>query len=140
MIAQHDLESHYCILLVENDPGCRKLAESILSHLGFQCITAQNGAEALRFAQIAQIDLIITDITLPDGDGLQIAQSIRTLKKYGDLPLIFVTGLSDIESRMKATGITGVTAIQKPYRVAQFRQVVVKTLEHTPTEQEGLRS
>ncbi len=138
MIARNDMEVPCSILLIENDSGCRKLAENILSHLGCRCIAAQNGAEALRFAQAYHIDLVITDIVLPDCDGLQLAQSIRSFKKYAALPLIMVTGLSDAAARLKAVGLDGTAAIQKPYRVAQFKKVVMETLEQSAIFEGGL--
>ncbi len=122
-------EIHYQILLVEVDPMQVKLMQVHLMQPNYTVHVANNGQEALAFAQEETIDLIILDIMLPGMDGYEVCRRFKTSDKTCSIPIIFTTSLNDRESR-----ITGIEAesddfLVKPIDAQELRakiQVLLK--------------
>lgn len=77
------------ILVVEDDKNIRKLLVTILNQSGYQTLQAQNGVEALALLKKQPIDLLVLDIMMPQLDGYQTAEKIRTINTQ--LPIMMVT-------------------------------------------------
>jgi CheY-like chemotaxis protein len=103
------------ILVVEDNPGLCALAEEVLSSAGYSVLAAQNGAGALRLAEeyFGQIQLLLTDITLPDIDGQQIAARLHALRP--EMKVLFMSGYA--KDAIPGDGPFGADAnfIQKPW-------------------------
>lgn len=75
---------------------------------------AENGKQALeRFSENSQIDLIVTDLNMPDMDGLELTENIKKIKS--DTPIIVFTGHGDVEEKEKLASLGVVAMIKKPY-------------------------
>ena len=70
------------ILIVEDDRNQRRLIAAALKQSGYHALTAENGEEALNMLDSEQVDLIITDIMMPQMDGLETLQLIKRMKNY----------------------------------------------------------
>ncbi len=82
------------ILVVEDSPTIRKfVAFAMLSH-GYSVIPASDGMEALEKLPNEKIDLIITDLNMPNIDGLELVRTIRNSSEFKDIPIIILTSLS----------------------------------------------
>ena len=69
------------ILVVEDDPGIRRTLQIALSAAGYQMIEAQGGHEAMRLWRDQGADLVITDIHMPDKNGLEVIIEVRAVAK-----------------------------------------------------------
>ena len=92
---------HPMILLVEDDPAAAELVKSYLQDESYRLEIVGNGTDALAFAQTVPIDAAILDILLPDINGFDICCRIKASEKNKDVPVIMMTCLNDIESRVK---------------------------------------
>ncbi|MFA3783828.1 response regulator [Melioribacteraceae bacterium 4301-Me] len=82
------------ILVVEDSPTIRKFVSfSMLSH-GYNVIAASDGMEALEKLPYEKIDLIITDLNMPNIDGLELVRTVRRTPEFKDIPIIILSSLS----------------------------------------------
>lgn len=82
------------ILLVEDTPFFQKLEKSYLEDAGFNVLLAQHGMEAFEILQEHRVDAVVSDISMPVMDGLELIKRIRGDARFADLPVIAVTSLT----------------------------------------------
>jgi putative two-component system response regulator len=90
-----------CILVVDDQESVRELLENTLIDNGFTVITASNGSEALQILEKKQIDLVLLDVIMPGRSGFEVCREIRLNPLTYLIPVVFVTALSDMESRLQ---------------------------------------
>ena len=122
------------VLLVEDEPTVRALAESIIEALGYLILSAANAREAIAlFQQDEPIDILFTDINLPDGsdaiDGLELAR--KAVELCPDLRVIYTTGHGQTDG-MTARFVEDATFLPKPYTVKQLTEAVQPTAADHP--------
>lgn len=98
------------ILVIDNDEGFATALTARLTHCGYECLTAATGAQGISICAERPVDLVITDLNMPMGNGVDLA---RTLRKSSDVPIIVVTGFRD-EFRRELRSIRNVTTLVKP--------------------------
>lgn len=99
------------ILVIDNDEDLTRALTKRLCSLGYRCITAASGAQGLAEFRDAQFDLIVSDLNMPGGDGVTLAETIR---RTSNVPIIFVTGFrDDFKHRLRL--IKNVTTLRKPF-------------------------
>lgn len=91
----------YSILVVDDAVTTRELERQILEAGGYDAEVASNGLDALDKIKTGKYDLIISDIQMPEMDGLQLVRELRQSKQYGELPVVLVTGLGSEEDVRK---------------------------------------
>jgi DNA-binding response OmpR family regulator len=99
------------ILIIDNDEGLLAAISTRLESMGYRCITAVSGAQGLACFREQPIDLIISDLNMPAGDGVTLAQTIR---ETSEIPIIIITGFRD-EYRRSLRSITNITLMEKPF-------------------------
>jgi CheY-like chemotaxis protein len=119
------------VLVVEDEPTVRVLAESIIAALGYMILSAANAREAIALLeQDEPIDILFTDINLPDGpdaiDGLELAR--KAVELCPSLRVIYTTGHGQTDS-MTALFVEDAAFLPKPYRVKQLTEAVLATAE-----------
>lgn len=87
------------ILVVDDSITTRTLEKNILETAGYEVTTATDGREALRRIKEQHIDLVVSDVQMPNMDGIALTRSIRDDVEYKDMPLILVTSLESREDR-----------------------------------------
>jgi two-component system response regulator AtoC len=100
------------ILVVDDDPLSREFLVEAVKELGFQASEAQNGVEALARVKADLPDLILTDLRMPDVDGLELVRSLK--KEAPDLPTVLVTAHGTIEAAVEAMRLGAADFILKP--------------------------
>ncbi len=110
-------------LLCEDEPIIRMNSAELLEELGMTVVEAGDGAEALRMASAHSIDILVTDIGLPDISGIDLAAKIRGMKPK--LPVLFVSGRADVP---EARALTDVELLEKPFRQSSLRECLERLL------------
>jgi len=100
------------ILLVDDEAGIRKVLSIALSDLGYQVHTAENGLEALRIFEDKRPPIVLTDIKMPEMDGIEL---LRRLKKISpDTEIIMITGHGDMDLAIKSVKYEATDFVTKP--------------------------
>ena len=102
----------YKVLLADDEQGLRDITKKYLERNGFDVITAKNGAEAIAAVDKNVFDIIVLDIMMPEIDGRQVCQYIRT--KY-DVPVIFLTALGKEQDVIHGYEIGADEYVTKPF-------------------------
>lgn len=102
----------YKVLLADDEQGLRDITKKYLERNGFDVITAKNGAEAIAAVDKNVFDIIVLDIMMPEIDGRQVCQYIRT--KY-DVPVIFLTALGKEQDIIQGYEIRADEYVIKPF-------------------------
>jgi CheY-like chemotaxis protein len=95
------------ILIVEDNPVSAKLVDQTLKKYDFETIMASNGVEAFEIISKnpSSIEIVITDVMMPEMDGLILADKIKTSQLYEHIPVIICTAFQDAENIKKAAAI-----------------------------------
>jgi CheY-like chemotaxis protein len=92
------------VLIVDDEPDARTLVSRIVEERGARAVTAQSGEEAFRLLNTELIDILVTDIGMPDYDGYKFIQQIRVSepKRVRNIPAIALTAYARAEDRQRA--------------------------------------
>lgn len=116
------------ILTVDDSNSIRQMVGFTLKQAGYEVIEAQDGHEGLASAQSSTADLIITDLNMPNMNGIEMIAAIRQLPQYKFIPILMLTTESD-ESKKQAGRAAGATGwIVKPFNPEQLLKVIQKVL------------
>jgi two-component system chemotaxis response regulator CheY len=108
------------ILAVDDSPSMRDMVRIALTGAGFEVEQAANGREALELARRSKFDLILSDVNMPDMDGVALVRALRAEEAYRCTPILMLTteGSADRKREGKEAGATG--WIVKPFDPAQL--------------------
>jgi len=101
------------ILIVEDDPSARRLMEAVLKENGFHTYLAANGLEALDVLDQQQIDLMVTDLMMPEMNGYDLTEQLR--EAQFDLPVLMVTAREAAKDKRKGFLVGTDDYIVKPF-------------------------
>jgi two-component system chemotaxis response regulator CheY len=116
------------ILIVDDSASMRQMVVFTLKKAGYQIVDAKDGLEALEIAKTQSFDAVISDINMPNMDGLTLIKHLRTLPAYKFTPLLMLTTESGTEKKHegRAAGATG--WIVKPFNPDQLLAVIQKVI------------
>ena len=124
--AEGELWGTGTILLVEDEPMVRTVAERALTRHGYKVLTANNGEEALEIVDRGdEIALLISDVVMPLMDGPTMVRQAR--KTRPDLPILFMSGYAEEQLR-KSIDIANVAFLPKPFSVKELAEAVRRAL------------
>jgi diguanylate cyclase (GGDEF)-like protein len=103
------------ILIVDDSQLDLELLDHFMRENGYRTVTAQTGAEALEFIQSNTPDLILLDMMMPIMDGISVCEQLKVQEGTHNIPVIFITALSDIQHKIEAFKVGGVDYIVKPF-------------------------
>jgi sigma-B regulation protein RsbU (phosphoserine phosphatase) len=107
------------ILVVDDTPANLRLLTGILSEQGYKVRPACDGFQALSTTQSVSLDLILLDINMPEMDGYEVCSKLKANARTHNIPVIFISALSDVLDKVKAFGVGGVDYITKPFQVEE---------------------
>ncbi|MGD0923490.1 MAG: response regulator [Terriglobia bacterium] len=110
------------ILIVDDDPYFLRVLGRILTGENFQVKTAEGAAQAAQVLQENCFDLVISDLRLPDGDGLSILQEIR--KSGSEIPVVILTAYGEVDSYLEAMNAGATEYLNKPVKSEELIAVV----------------
>jgi diguanylate cyclase (GGDEF)-like protein len=114
------------ILIVDDTPDNLRVLSASLTERGYQVRCAKSGTMALITAKKEPPDLILLDIKMPQMDGYQVCEKLKTDEPTRNIPVVFLSALDDVVDKVKAFTIGGVDYITKPF---QIEEIVVR-IEH----------
>lgn len=118
----------HTLLLVEDNEDNRIIYSTVLRHLGYDVVEAQDGEEAIELARRVQPDLILMDISIPKLDGWEATRILRQDPSTSAIPIIALTAHALAEDRTKAAEVGFTSYLAKPVEpravVAEVRRII----------------
>ena len=115
------------LLIVDDEQSYRQLLSLIFAGEGHRVRTAENGREAVRMLNQEAADLIVSDVRMPDMDGIALLRAAR--ESLPDLGFVLMTAFASVETARDAFKLGADDFIQKPFDVEELKLIVKKTLE-----------
>jgi two-component system, NtrC family, response regulator PilR len=115
------------LLIVDDEQSYRQLLSLVFETEGHSVRTAMNGREALEMLQAQPADLIISDVRMPDMDGIALLRAAREL--YQDIGIVLMTAFATVDTAREAFKLGADDFIQKPFDVEELKLIVKKTLD-----------
>lgn len=117
------------ILIVDDDPDMRRLITFDFKKRGFKILEASGGNEAFALMKTHKVDLILTDIRMPEGDGIELLEKMHSLKSPLP-PVILVSAYSELPKK-EALDRGAIAVFSKPYDRKELMNKVLATIELT---------
>lgn len=118
------------ILVAEDSASVRKFITLALKMEGFNVITAVDGMDALEKLPQTTIDMLITDLNMPNIDGIKLIKTIRNDEEYKNIPIIILTSLSDDTDINMGLEAGADSYLIKPFNTKKIQYEVAKYLEN----------
>ena len=118
------------ILLIEDDENIVKALMIRLKAKGYEVLVAYDAIMAMQKAMTCDPELILLDITMPGGDGLTLAERLKSSTKTEALPVIFLTASKQSDLRQRALGLGAVAFFEKPFDFEELLATVRAALDH----------
>jgi DNA-binding NtrC family response regulator len=114
------------VLLIDDDPGLPEVIELLLARAGYQALHAGTVGEGLARVAAAMPDVVLTDLKLPDGTGLDVVERLH--RERPELPLILITSYSSLESAIGALRGGAIDYLVKPFENEDLLRAVQRAL------------
>lgn len=108
------------VLVVDDDPGILKLVERALGSRGYRVLTADSGTKGLSLIQTENPDIVILDKVMPDIDGFEIARRLRREPDLAHIPIVILTGASQLGDKLDAFNAGADDYMTKPFEVEEL--------------------
>jgi DNA-binding NtrC family response regulator len=124
----------YRVLIVDDEADSREALAELTARWGYDVLSASDGAEALRRAIEWHPDVILTDLVMPNMDGLWLLRALKP--ELPDCPVVLLTGRGSIQTAVQAIREGAYDFIEKPLEVPRLRVVLERALEKKETMRE----
>ncbi len=108
------------IYIVDDNPTNLDILETMMSARGYLIQTFEDGASMLAEVQNNPPDLVLLDINMPDMDGYEVCRTLKAHPELRDIPVIFISAMSEIADKVKAFAAGGVDYITKPFHMDEI--------------------
>lgn len=123
------------ILVIDDDDSLRQVVEYNLGEEGYAVLTAADGTRGLQLFQANNVDLVLTDVRMPEMDGLELLTRLKAMQP--DLPVIVLTAFGTINAAVEAIKLGAFDYLTKPFPRDQLKSAVRKALEVADLAQEN---
>lgn len=127
---------NFRILLVEDNQSMLSFISEKLRET-FIVETASNGAEALELLRTENIDLIISDVMMPEMNGMEFCRRVKSDIEFSHIPFIFLTAHNDLESKINGLKTGAEAYIEKPFSFTHLKTQVISLLTNRQKEREA---
>ncbi len=130
------MEPKPTVLIVDDEERTRKILKINLQDR-YRVLLARNGKEAVNYLQHESVDLILTDLRMPEMDGLELLQYVHT--HFPQIPVVIITAFGTIETAVQAMKMGAHDYILKPIKLDELEVLLEKSLKYGQLLQENLR-
>lgn len=116
------------ILVVDDEENARIALSKILTHEGYDVSSACNGYEALNFLSVKEVELIITDINMPEMNGMTFLRELNRTHPASNV--IMITAYGEVESYIEAMNLGAFEYINKPVKFEELNKIIRKIFKH----------
>lgn len=116
------------VLVIEDHPDSREMLETVLKDNGYTVIAAEDGLSGLNIAKAVRPDVIITNINMPNLDGMEMIKQVRQIPELQQVPIVVLSAVrtDDPEALIKV----GATAVaSKPIELTRFLETLTEALQ-----------
>ncbi|MDR3581329.1 MAG: response regulator [Oryzomonas sp.] len=115
------------ILVVDDEENARVALSKILVREGYDVALAGNGYEALNYLRGKEVELIITDINMPEMNGLSFLRELS--RSHPESNVIMVTAYGEVESYIEAMNLGALEYINKPVKIDELKKIIRKIFD-----------
>lgn len=130
------MENHAKVLIVDDEPSNLDLLSRKLEFTGYEILSATSGAEAIDKAVSEAPDVILLDIMMPAMDGYETCQRLKSSNRTKEIPVIFMTALTDTQDKVRAFEVGGLDYITKPFHSEEVLARVATHIANRRLQQE----
>jgi len=112
------------ILAVDDSRTIREMVGAILGQMGHEVILANDGAEAMNIARDTSVDLVLTDINMPNMNGISLVYKLRRLDAYKNTPILMLTTETADFKKEKSKNMGANGWVQKPFDAGRLEKAV----------------
>ena len=108
-------------LVVDDSPTMRQMVAFTLTNAGFTVVEAEHGRDAVnKVTGGPKMDIVVTDLNMPEMHGIEVLQFVRAHKTYRDLPVVVLTTRGDQGSREEAAASGATDYLTKPFQAGEL--------------------
>jgi two-component system response regulator PilR (NtrC family) len=115
------------LLIVDDEKGYREVLSAVFEAEGFEVATAPNGLAAVAHLNSHSVDVIISDVRMPDMDGIELLRNVRSIDS--DVGMVLMTAFGTIDTAREAFKLGADDFIQKPFNNEELKLIVRRSLE-----------
>jgi len=116
-----DPEKKYSVLIADDNQNNLKVLSSMLEGLNYRVRVANSGEQALQSVVSLKPDIILLDIHMPGMDGYEVCSKLKEMQEFREIPVIFISALSEVFNKIQAFRAGGVDYITKPFELEEVR-------------------
>jgi CheY-like chemotaxis protein len=131
---EHSNRAATTILVIDDEPVLRLTFQRLLEGEGYRVLVASNGREGVEIFQAQDVDLVITDIVMPELDGFRTIEKLRALRP--DLPIIAMSAIADEHAMARPLSEPAFCCVAKPVQTNVLFALVKAILEPLPADTE----
>jgi two-component system response regulator (stage 0 sporulation protein F) len=117
------------ILVVDDEENAREALSKILAHDGYDVSSAKNGVEALNYLRSKDVELIITDLNMPEMNGMMFLRELNRIHPASNV--IMITAYGEVESYLEALTLGAFEYINKPVKYEELKKIINKIFKIT---------
>lgn len=129
------MSTNHTILIADDEANIRRVLEALLQKKGYTVLTAENASKALEIAQRETIDLLISDLIMPDMNGVDLLKRVKALQPH--CALLMITAYGTIRTAVEAMRMGAYSYITKPFDLDEIEATVKKALDDHGLVSEG---
>ena len=114
----------HTILIADDEPNIRRVLEAMFTKEGYTVLVAENGKKALDLASTHQVDLLLSDLIMPDSNEVELLKKVKQL--HPQCSAIIITAYGSIKSAVEAMRVGAFNYLTKPFDINKVRAVVKK--------------
>lgn len=126
---QNDLANHWRVILVDDDYDSVRMVTKILTYHGAEVHVARNGEQCLELLGAIQPSIVVTDLAMPDMDGWQTLNAIRSSAQTAHIPVVAITSYDSVQVAEKVTEVGFDAYFPKPLNPRSFVQSLAKLID-----------
>ena len=115
------------VLVVDDEPGHADMMAEALERIGCHAVATESSREALRLLNEHEIDLVLTDLKMPEVSGMDVLRAAK--QRHPDCAVIVISGQGNVDAAVEAMQAGAATYVRKPLRIEEIRAVVQKQID-----------